>query len=502
MFSFFLLTGHFVLAQENYSLEIPLKAVAGEDRNVLVGRQTLFSGSASTFPINEDIDYLWTFDDGSKAEGIEVTHAYKNSGVYRVTFTTSYNGYSDVDEIIVRVDKDIILFVTDESVSEEKFSYLQELVGPQGILLVDMKVETAETDYLTESMLVQKIIDKKDSIAQATNIVVWTNGNVGLNALITASQEMSNDGSLEKFGFGQKNILVLTEVNLTATARLAQNVYNLLTPQSLILVSEEAEEVVSSTLSLEDITLQLKDNNYNFQLIGVHTQRSLNTVRPWNLLSFAVSYMVNNGVALNTIYLILILPVIATIIAFSRQIIGIKAFGMYAPTLVAVSFIATGIKYGLAIFISVLIVGTLGRLVARKIRLMYLPRMAMVLGVVSFAILALFFFGAVFEKTGLISISIFPILIMVIITEKFISAQIELGNKTAFKLVVETLVMAIVCYYLAVWEGMRVLILGYPEVVLFTFLINYIMGKWAGLRLLELYRFRKVIKNVELSEKK
>ena len=329
-----------------------------------------------------------------------------------------------------------------------------------------------------------------------------THNNIGLDALISASQELSKTTNLNTLGFKNKNLVVLTDESLNVTAKIAQNVYGLLTPQSLLVAKAEALELVIGRLQINQVVEDLKNSEIEYQLLGVHTQRPLTNLRVWNVFSYMVSFMVNNGVSLNTIYLILILPVIATLIAFSRQIIGVKSFGLYAPTLVAMSFLVTGIKYGIAFFVVVLLVGTLGRLVARKIRLMYLPRMAIVLSIVSLSIFVLFFVGSLMEKTDLIAISIFPILIMVIITEKFISSQIELGSLTAFKLVLETLVLSIVSYLLANWQPLRSLILGYPEFIFVTFLLNYLIGKWNGLRLLELYRFRKVIKNVEISEKK
>ncbi|HMB26102.1 MAG TPA: 7TM domain-containing protein, partial [Patescibacteria group bacterium] len=167
-----------------------------------------------------------------------------------------------------------------------------------------------------------------------------------------------------------------------------------------------------------------------------------------------------------------------------------------------VSFLVTGLKYGLTLFIVTLLVGTLGRLLARKVRLAYLPRMAIVLTLVSFAIFSFFMVGTFFGKSGLIEISIFPILVMVLLTEKFITVQIERGSKAAVIIVVETLLLSIVCYWLASWQSLKILILGYPEFVLLTVVFNYLIGRWPGLRLTEYYRFRKVIKNVELSEEK
>lgn len=473
---------------------------AGEDKNVLVERPVVFS--ANTDQVIENTSFTWDFGDGSIANGVEVTHTFANPGVYRVSLSAINGNLMAEDEIIVNVEKDIVMLITDESLSTELLEELQEKSSSVGILLVPIIIPKQDTDYLSESLLIQAIVENRSDIRQARNIVIWTSGSYGLNALIGASQELAKGADIKSLGFNQKGIYVLTGENLKVTSRLAQNVYNLLLPKNMMVVDAGGYEEVIPRLDSESITYQLKENNQSYQILGAHTQRPLHTLKLWNFLSYIIDYMVNNGVSINTIYLILILPIIATIIAFSRQIIGIKAFGMYAPSLVAVSFIATGIKYGLALFAMVLIIGTVGRLVARKIRLMYMPRMSLVLSIVSFSVLGMFFVGALFNKTGIISISIFPILIMVIITEKFLEAQIELGSKTAFKLVAETLILALVSYYLATWESLRILIIGYPEIILLTFLINYALGKWTGLRLLELYRFRKVIQNVELPEKK
>jgi hypothetical protein len=140
--------------------------------------------------------------------------------------------------------------------------------------------------------------------------------------------------------------------------------------------------------------------------------------------------------------------------------------------------------------------------VARRVKIAYLPRMAMVLSLIFLSVFIFFVLGAFWHKTGLLEMTVFPILVMVLLTEKFISVQIERGNKGAAMLVLETLVLAVGCYFLVNWQFFRILVLGYPEIVFLTLIINYFVGKWTGLRLFEMYRFRKVIKNVELAEKK
>ena len=119
-----------------------------------------------------------------------------------------------------------------------------------------------------------------------------------------------------------------------------------------------------------------------------------------------------------TLILILMLPVVATIIAFLRQIVGIKAFGIYTPLIITFAFLSTGLGYGLLIFLIVLVSGTLTRLLLRRFRLLYLPRMAIVLSIVAFVIFGLYWAGQQISENNLYSISIFPILIIITLVEK------------------------------------------------------------------------------------
>lgn len=211
-------------------------------------------------------------------------------------------------------------------------------------------------------------------------------------------------------------------------------------------------------------------------------------IHPW------VNYFTNQGVPQDTVELLLVLPIIATFIALLRQVIGVKAFGIYTPLLVIFAFLAIGIKYGVAVFVSVILVGMLMRIILRKLRLLYLPRVAITLTVVAFAMLAVLVVGGSLQRTGLAAVSIFPLLIMIIIVEKFIAAQIERGNRTAILLAVETLVIAVAGYYLASWKELINIIVSYPWVVLLIIPFNIFLGKWTGLRLNEYWRFREIIK--------
>ncbi|MCK4891575.1 MAG: hypothetical protein KAS78_02815 [Candidatus Pacebacteria bacterium] len=214
-------------------------------------------------------------------------------------------------------------------------------------------------------------------------------------------------------------------------------------------------------------------------------------------MSEIINLILSQGVDVDTVYLILTLPFIATLIAAFRQLIGIKSFGIYTPLVLTFAFWAVGLKYGLTIFIIIFLTGTVVRYVLKNFRLLYMPRMALVLTVISLAILVLLTVGGYLQKTGLASVSILPILILITLIEKFISTQVEKGFRTAAFLSVETLAISIAGYYFIIWDVFRGLVLNHPEYILLLFAVNVFLGKWTGVRLSEYLRFREVIKNID-----
>lgn len=212
-----------------------------------------------------------------------------------------------------------------------------------------------------------------------------------------------------------------------------------------------------------------------------------------------IEFFVAQGVPLQTVTLLLMLPLVATLVAFFRQVIGIKAFGIYTPSIITFALLAfdpNGIKYGIAIFISVIFVGTITRFALKRFRLLYLPRVAIMLSIISLAILGIMVLGGSLQRTGLTSISIFPLLIMITLAEKFVATQIEKGSRVAFILALETLIISVVGYYIISWDALTDFILEYPWAIFATFLINFSLGKWTGLRLTEYFRFRKIFRSL------
>lgn len=215
------------------------------------------------------------------------------------------------------------------------------------------------------------------------------------------------------------------------------------------------------------------------------------------LVSPITNFFLTEGVPFDTVILILMLPIIATFIAFLRQVGGIKAFGIYTPLIVTFAFLATnGLKYGITIFATVILVGMAMRFILKPFRLLYLPRVAIMLTAVAIFILGILLIGGEMRRTGLAAVSIFPILIMITIVEKFVAVQIEKGNKAAIILAIETLLISIFGFFIASSETLIRLLAMYPWIILFTIPINILLGKWTGLRISEYFRFKEIFKHL------
>jgi len=217
---------------------------------------------------------------------------------------------------------------------------------------------------------------------------------------------------------------------------------------------------------------------------------------PSNPLKYAIRNAVNAGVPANTIVLLLLMPVVAAIIAAGRHVVGLRGFGIFLPAALAIVFLAVGPVIGLMLFVVIISVSTFVRVAIRrmKLRLQYLPRMAFILWFVVLGVLVTLFAAPLLQVPGFTSVSIFPVLILVLLSEDFTRAQLGKNARTAINLTTETLILALVSYIFLTMETLRQFALLRPELLLLSVLVfDYVVGKFVGLRFREYWRFRKML---------
>lgn len=214
----------------------------------------------------------------------------------------------------------------------------------------------------------------------------------------------------------------------------------------------------------------------------------------FNALGHGIRYAVSEGVPANTLILILLFPLIASVVVFARHIIGLKSFGIFTPALLSVAFLSTGLVIGIFLFSFIIFISSLARYLLKKVKIQYMPRMAIFMWTVSMSIFFVLMASPMLGREELITIGIFPILILILLNEDYLDLQITRNFSQAMATTFETLVVAIVCYFLMNWELLQRSVLLYPEIFnIFLLGVIALIERYDGLRLLEIWRFRNIL---------
>ena len=214
-----------------------------------------------------------------------------------------------------------------------------------------------------------------------------------------------------------------------------------------------------------------------------------------NFLRYAIRRAVEMGVPANTIVLILLFPAVAAIIAAGRHLIGLRGFGIFTPAVLSVAFVATGIVSGIVLFVIILFAASVGRKMVRRLRLQYMPRMALMLWLVSLGVLAALMVAPVLNFSTLAQLQIFPILILILLAENFIEVQIGKSEREATQLTVETIILALISSLVLSLDMVQWFALMNPELlVVLVAVFDIFVGKYVGLRYTEYVKFKKLLK--------
>lgn len=483
-----------VVAEAEKEAERKLQAVIQAENIVEAGKTIIFDASQTTptYP-GQELSYEWHFGDGNRQQGIDVVHSYRDPGDYQVTLVVrDPDGNSDTVTTDVFVYKKLILLITDNVEQSSKISRLVERARKDHSIYIKL-IESYDSvsEFLAEEALTKKLTESLKDFKKTNLVVVWTKGSVGLTVLSHFKQVAAE----QKVDFSDKGVVFIYDGSLSTVSNIAKGTFKTIKPQKIVLTRQEAVWPLMESDTLDSFISILGERGINFKVVD----KSLG-IGPFNFMSFLVNFMIDRGIPSNSIKLILMLPIIATVVAFMKQVVGVTTLGVYMPSILALSFIALDIKYGLFILLIILLIGTLFRLFLRRHRLLYIPRVAIILTTVSLTILGILLLGAYFDIAQLVSISIFPMLIMSTLVEKFVSIQTDRGLKSALLLITETLLVAVLCYYIAEWDYLKTLMLGHPELIFIFLLINIGLGRWTGLRLFEYARFRELISKSEEEE--
>jgi transglutaminase-like putative cysteine protease len=219
------------------------------------------------------------------------------------------------------------------------------------------------------------------------------------------------------------------------------------------------------------------------------------TGQNWNLYA-AVEGLVKSGFNLDNLQFLLVIPFGVMFVVLFKNVIGFTTFGTFLPALMAMAVQETGLGPGLVVFVLVLAFTVLLRIPLEKLGLLHTPKLAiMMLGVVV-SLIAISTLSIVFDLQGfsaLNSAGLFPIAILTITSERLGLSISEDGYKAAILVLIQTLIVMSACYLIMSSAALQALVLAFPELLLGVLVLNLWMGSWTGIRVMEFYRFRKIL---------
>jgi 7 transmembrane helices usually fused to an inactive transglutaminase/Transglutaminase-like superfamily len=233
------------------------------------------------------------------------------------------------------------------------------------------------------------------------------------------------------------------------------------------------------------------DLNYAFLVEHVSPDEATGRQRTWLQRTFtAVSLYVLPPAEQKLVEFLLLLPVAALIICVFRNVIGLQSFGTFAPALVGLAFRGVHSLPGLLVFVGIVLVGWMMRRLLDRYHLLQVPRVAFLLSLVMALLIALVVAANFQELPATKYVSLFPMVILTGMIERFWTLESEDGTASSFKTLLSTMFIAAV---IALVLGVRAVLdqmFRYPETLGLVMACQLLIGRYTGYRLTELFRFR------------
>jgi len=188
--------------------------------------------------------------------------------------------------------------------------------------------------------------------------------------------------------------------------------------------------------------------------------------------------------------ILLTIPIGAFLLVILRNIVGIKTFGTFMPVLIALAFRETGLAWGVLMFAVVVALGLVTRFYLERLKLLVVPRLAAVLIVVVLLIVAL---SILTHSLGIhrgLSLALFPLVILTMTIERMSIVWEERGAAESLLSGLGSIFAAALAFVVMNNKFLEHVFFVFPELLLVLLAATLLLGRYAGYRITDLYRFK------------
>lgn len=186
--------------------------------------------------------------------------------------------------------------------------------------------------------------------------------------------------------------------------------------------------------------------------------------------------------------LLMVLPLGSFLVVLARSFIGLKAFGLFTPMLIALAFLQIGPVMGPVVLCSSVLVGMIVTPTLLKLRM---TRVGFLGVLISLIVLVLVGLQMVLDTQ--LQVDAFPVIVCALCVERWWKQWGKDGAKPAAKMALNTFVLALMIEFVMVSDFAMALIEWSPLLMpAVTGIAIAILGRYRGLRLSEIGRFAPI----------
>ncbi|MFO0807243.1 MAG: 7TM domain-containing protein [Gemmataceae bacterium] len=188
---------------------------------------------------------------------------------------------------------------------------------------------------------------------------------------------------------------------------------------------------------------------------------------------------------------LLLLPVAALVICVFRNVVGMPSFGTFAPALIGMVFRETASLPGAIVFVGLIVVGWFMRRMLDRLHLLQVPRTAVMLSLVVTLLIVVVTTAVHWHLAH--AVSLFPIVILTGLIERFWTLDEEDGSGHSFKVLLSTMTIAAVVAGVVGFPWVGKMLFRCPETLGLVMAAQVLLGRYTGYRLSEMVRFRDLV---------
>lgn len=327
---------------------------------------------------------------------------------------------------------------------------------------------------------------------KADYVALWWGKDFVFDIISKLSREIQLSSSNVRDKELKYSLYVFSTFNINVLSSYLDNfLWNKPWIDKLIIASEH--KATENAIKIAEVQKSLEARAFDH--IDVNLENT--NISKFKFISEFISNFSNKGYDINSIYIILIIPFILTVIAFFKHFIGLWTTWILVPLFLVILSIKVWIYLTLLAFVFLVVINLwLSRITARS-TLLYTPKITFL---ITFNLLLFILWVNILEYLGYEELSVTDSIYMVLfvlISERLIWI-ITSKEFWEYKMsLLNTIIVFLFCYAIFTLPEIKVLLLAYPEILIILLPLNFLIWKFTGLRVTEYFRFREIIRNIE-----